>query len=186
MAIDLGLSATTSRVRVWDVAVRLFHWSLVASVASAYFLAEQRPLHRKLGYVVIGLIAFRLIWGVIGGKHARFTDFVPGPRAFFGYVFDIIKRREARFLGHNPAGGAMTVALLVTLSAVGGTGYMMGTSAYFGVEWVEHAHKFLVTLLILLVAAHVTGVIISSRRHRENLVLSMVTGMKDKFQDDHG
>lgn len=185
MTTDLGRSATDTRIRVWDIAVRLFHWSLVASVGSAYFLAEQRALHRKLGYVVIALVGFRLIWGLVGGKHARFADFVPSPRRFFGYVTDMIKGREARYLGHNPAGGAMIVALLVTLSAVGATGYMMGTNAYFGVTWVEQAHELLVNLLLLLVAAHVTGVIVSSRRHRENLVLSMVTGMKDEHQDEH-
>lgn len=168
------------RIQVWDIAVRLFHWSMVSSVALAYLLAEQRALHRKLGYVVVALIGFRLIWGVIGSKHARFTDFVPGPRKFFGYVFDMIKGREARYLGHNPAGGAMIVALLVTLSCVAATGYMMGTDAYFGVEWVERAHKLLVNGLLVLIVAHVTGVIVSSRRHRENLVVAMITGKKDE------
>lgn len=172
-----------ARVQVWDIAVRLFHWSMVASVVLAYALADARVLHRRLGYVVVALIGFRLIWGVIGSKHARFSGFVPGPRRFFGYVGDMIRGREARYLGHNPAGGAMIVALLATLSTVAATGYMMGTDAYFGVEWVEKAHKLLVDGLIILIAAHVTGVILSSRRHRENLVMAMITGKKDDVQD---
>lgn len=185
MTIQLSRTTPTSpRVRVWDIGVRLFHWSLVASVATTYLIAEQRALHRWFGYVVIALISFRLIWGVIGGKHARFADFVPGPRKFFAYVIDTIKGREPRYLGHNPAGGAMIVALLVTLAAVGGTGYMMGMDAYFGVEWVEDSHKLLVNVLLGLVALHLAGVVMSSLRHRENLVLSMVTGQK-AAQADH-
>ena len=87
--------------------------------------------------------------------------------------------REARYLGYNPAGGAMIVALLVALASVGGTGYMMGMNAYFGVEWVEDTHKLLVNVLLALVALHLRGVVLSSPRHRENLVASMVTGQKD-------
>lgn len=180
MTIQLTRTTTTSpRVRVWDIGVRLFHWSLVASVAATYFVADQRALHRWLGYVVLALIGFRLIWGVIGGKHARFANFVPGPRAFARYMVATAKGREARFLGHNPAGGAMIVALLVTLACVGGSGYMMGMDAYFGVEWVEDTHKLLVNALLALIGLHVSGVILSSLRHRENLVLSMVTGLKE-------
>lgn len=170
---------SASRVRVWDIGVRLFHWSLVASVATTYFIAEQRVWHRWFGYGVMALISFRLIWGVIGGKHARFANFVPGPRKFASYAIDMLRGREARYLGHNPAGGAMIVALLVTLAAVGGSGYMMGMDAYFGVEWVEDTHKALVNLVLALVGLHLLGVGLSSRRHRENLVRSMITGDKD-------
>ncbi len=185
MTIDFSRNAASSpRVRVWDIGVRLFHWSLVVSVATAYLLSDQRTLHRWFGYAVIALVSFRLIWGVIGGKHARFADFVPGPRKFVVYVIDMIQGREARYLGHNPAGGAMIVALLTTLAAVGVTGYMMGMNAYFGVEWVENAHGLLVNFLLAMVALHLFGVILSSLRHRENLVLSMLTGQKDA-DDDH-
>lgn len=185
MTIDISRNTASSpRVRVWDIGVRLFHWALVVSVATTYLLSEQRALHRWFGYAVIALLSFRLIWGLIGGKHARFADFVPGPRRFFAYVIDMIKGREARYLGHNPAGGAMIVALLTTLAAVGATGYMMGMNAYFGVEWVENAHGLLVNLLLAMVALHLLGVILSSLRHRENLVLSMLTGHKDA-NDDH-
>lgn len=178
-------SNSPQRIKVWDIGVRLFHWTMVASVASAYFLAEQRVLHRRLGYVVIALIAFRLIWGLIGTHHARFVNFVPGPRRFFGYLRDMARGRELRYLGHNPAGAAMIVALLSTLAAVGGSGYMMGMDAWFGVEWVENAHKLLVNLLLVLVALHVGGVVLSSRRHHENLALAMLTGEKEVTKDEH-
>jgi len=176
---QVDYSASTSRVRVWDLGVRLFHWSLVSMVGLAYVFDEPRKLHRGLGYVVIGLIAFRLIWGFVGGRHARFADFIPRPMRLFGYLRDMLRGREERYLGHNPAGAAMILLLLCTLSAIGATGYMMGIDAYFGKDWVEHTHKLLVNFLILFVAGHVGGVIFSSWRHRENLVKSMVTGQKD-------
>jgi cytochrome b len=175
----------TSKVKVWDIAVRLFHWSLVATVVATYMLTEQRSLHRKLGYVVLALIAFRLIWGLIGTHHARFASFIPGPRRLIAYLRDIALRREARHLGHNPAGAAMIVALLVTLTAVGATGYMMSMDRYFGQEWVEHTHKLLVNGLIVLIVLHLAGVVTASLRHRENLVAAMVTGVKQADDPTH-
>lgn len=165
-------------VRVWDLGVRLFHWGLVVAVTAAYFLTAQRSLHRGLGYAVMALIAFRLIWGLVGTRHARFASFVPGPARLMAYLRDIIRRREARHLGHNPAGAAMIMALLAVLGAISATGWMMGMDAYFGVEWVEDAHKALVNGLIVLVALHLGGVALASLRHRENLAKAMVTGLK--------
>ncbi|MCG6901156.1 MAG: cytochrome b/b6 domain-containing protein [Rhodobacter sp.] len=174
-----NITNSPDRVQVWDLGVRLFHWSLVAMVALAFLFDEPRKLHRTLGYVVIGLIAFRLVWGVIGPRHARFVDFIPGPRRLLDYLRDMLRGREDRHLGHNPAGAAMILVLLTTLSAVGATGYMMGMDAYFGQVWVENTHKLLVDILLVMVAFHVGGVIFSSWRHRENLVVSMITGQKD-------
>ena len=172
--------SSAPRVTVWDLGVRLFHWSLVSMVVLTYLFDEPRKLHRGMGYVVIILIAFRLIWGFVGGKHARFADFIPSPARLFGYLRDMLRGREARYLGHNPAGAAMIVLLLCTLSAIGATGYMMGMDAYFGKDWVENTHKLLVNFLIVFVAGHVGGVIFSSWRHRENLVKAMVTGHKEQ------
>lgn len=91
-------SQSSGRVRIWDLGVRLFHWSLVAMVALAYTLDEPRQLHRSLGYAVIGLITFRLLWGVIGTYHARFRAFIPGPMRLLRYLGDMIHGREARYL----------------------------------------------------------------------------------------
>ena len=85
-----------AKVRVWDIGVRLFHWSLVASVAATYLLTDSRVLHRRLGYVVVGLIAFRLIWGLVGTHHARFASFVPGPRKFLRYLAAMWAMAERR------------------------------------------------------------------------------------------
>jgi cytochrome b len=166
------------KVQVWDIGVRAFHWSLATMFASAYLFTEQRSLHRILGYAVAGLIAFRLIWGLVGTKHARFADFVSSPLGLLRYLRDMVTGGEARHLGHNPAGGAMILALLATLSGIAATGYMIGMDAYFGVEWVERLHKTLVNLALGLIAFHLGGVIFSSFRHRENLVKAMVTGKK--------
>ncbi len=171
-------STNTKKVRVWDIGVRAFHWSLVAMFASAYIFADQRSLHLLLGYAVTALIAFRLIWGLVGTTHARFSDFVPGPLRLLRYLRDMTAGREERHLGHNPAGAAMILALLTTLSGIAASGYMIGMDAFFGVEWVEDMHKTLVDLALVMVAFHLAGVVFSSLRHRENLVKAMITGEK--------
>jgi cytochrome b len=182
MTIYDNNTQVTGRVRVWDLGVRLFHWSLVAMVVAAYFTEDLRDVHKALGYIVVGLIAFRLLWGLIGTRHARFTDFVAGPGRVLGYLRDMVHGRERRYLGHNPAGAAMIIMLFATLFSVGATGYMMGMDAYFGQDWVEEAHEVLVNCLLVLVAGHIGGVIYASWHHRENLVVAMITG--DKETDD--
>jgi cytochrome b len=170
-------------VRVWDLGVRLFHWSLVAGFTGAYLSDDARSLHEAIGYFIIGLVAFRLVWGLVGGRHARWRDFVPGPVRLVRYLGDLARGREARYLGHNPAGAAMIVALLATIAAISVTGVMMGMDAYFGQEWVEELHETFVNIALALVALHVGGVAYSSLRHRENLVRAMVTG--EKLADVH-
>lgn len=170
-------------VKVWDIVVRVFHWSLVGTVALAFLTEDARKLHEFFGYSMVFLIGLRLVWGLIGSRHARFADFVPGPRRFFAYIRDMAKGREQRYLGHNPAGGAMIVALLAILGAVGWTGYLMGTDAYFGEEWLEETHEILANTLLLFVGLHIAGVVLASIRHSENLVIAMITGQK-RADDD--
>ncbi|MCU0802807.1 MAG: cytochrome b/b6 domain-containing protein [Rhodobacteraceae bacterium] len=172
-------------VMVWDIGVRLFHWGVVAGVLAAYLSEDSRSLHRAFGYVVMGLIAFRLIWGFWGTQHARFASFLPGPMRLLTYLRDMARGREARHLGHNPAGAAMIVALVAVLGGICATGWMMGMDAYFGVEWVEDAHEALVNVLIGLVVLHIAGVAVASLRHRENLVKAMVTGLKAADDPSH-
>ena len=178
MTTAFDVTASNRTVRVWDLGVRLFHWSLVAMVTGAYLTEEYRKVHRYLGYAVLALIGFRLFWGVTGSYHARFATFIPGPRRLIAYLRAIVAGRERRYIGHNPAGAAMIVALLVTLGAVGATGYMMGMDRYFGQSWVEDAHKTLVDGLLVLVLLHVGGVVLASYRHSENLLRAMITGRK--------
>jgi cytochrome b len=165
-------------VRVWDPLVRVFHWTLAAAFLGAQIWEDPRVLHESLGWIAGGAVAVRLVWGLIGSRHARFADFVPSPAGFFGYVRDVAQGRERRYLGHNPAGGAMVLALLATVLGLVATGWMMGLDAFWGVDWVEEAHETLAHLGLFLVALHLAGVIWEGRRHGENLVAAMVTGRK--------
>ncbi len=115
-----------AKVRVWDPLVRGFHWSLVGAFAIAWLTAEElQPVHEIAGYMVAGLVAFRLVWGVIGSRYARFAQFLRGPSATLAYLGDVARGRERRYLGHNPAGAAMVLALLLTLSGTAFTGWLM-------------------------------------------------------------
>jgi cytochrome b len=166
-------------VKIWDPFVRVFHWSLVASFAVAWLSAEDvRVLHEWAGYAAGALIGLRLVWGIMGTRYARFRQFVRSPGAVAAYLRDIITGREARYLGHNPAGGLMILALLATMAAVATTGWMQTTDAWFGVDWVEAVHEVLASLMLGLVGLHVLGVLVASLRHRENLVRAMFTGRK--------
>jgi cytochrome b len=166
-------------VRIWDPFVRVFHWSLVASFAVAWVTAEDwKALHMWAGYAAGSLIALRLLWGVVGTRYARFSQFVRSPLAVAAYVRDIVTGREARYLGHNPAGGLMIVALIATMATVSVTGWMQTTDAYWGVEWVEELHEAVASLMLGLVGLHVLGVMVASLRHRENLIRAMLTGRK--------
>jgi cytochrome b len=166
-------------VRVWDPFIRVFHWSLVASIAVAWFTGDGwKALHLWAGYAAASLIALRIVYGFIGPANARFSSFVPRPSTLVGYVRDMIAGREARHLGHNPAGGAMIVALIATLSSLCLTGWLQTTDLFWGDEWLEEVHEALANGLLVLVALHVGGVILASLRHRENLVAAMVTGRK--------
>jgi len=171
--------ARVDTVRVWDPLVRVFHWSLVSAFFCAYLLGDDGgQWHQALGYTVLGLVAFRLFWGLVGSHHARFANFVPSYQTARGYLKDVIAHREARYLGHNPAGAVMIVALLLALIGTGFTGWLMTTDAFWDAEWVEELHETLANGTLLLVGLHVAGVIFSSLRHRENLVRAMFTGRK--------
>jgi len=167
--------------RVWDPIVRIFHWSLVLSFAAAWFTPRaSENLHQWAGYAAASLILMRLLWGVLGTPYARFTQFVRHPAAVVRYLLAILGGHEARHIGHNPAGGAMVLALMAAMSATALTGWMMTTAAYYGEEWAEAAHSLSAHGLLLLVVLHIGGVALASLRHRENLVASMITGRKRK------
>jgi cytochrome b len=166
-------------VKVWDPVVRLFHWGLVASLALAWLTAEDvKSLHLLAGYAAASLIAVRLVWGLIGTRYVRFTQFVKAPMTVVTYLRDVLSGREARYLGHNPAGGIMILALLFCLSGLCLTGWLYTTDAYWGDEWVEGVHEALANLMLGLVGLHVAGVVLASLRHGENLARAMISGRK--------
>jgi cytochrome b len=183
----------TDTVKVWDPLVRVFHWSLVLFFFTAYLTAEELDtVHAWSGYAVLGLVAFRLVWGLIGTRHARFTDFVRSPSAVIAYLKDLIAFRARRYIGHNPAGGLMIVALLISLVITGITGLMVYgahdqagplAASMAGIghdtgEGLEEVHEFFGNFTLFLVALHILGVVVSGKLHGENLVRAMITGRK--------
>jgi len=165
--------------RVWDIFVRVFHWGLAASFILAWVTGDDwKALHLWAGYSAAALIAMRLIWGVVGTPHARFSQFVKSPLVVANYLKDIVTGQEVRHLGHNPAGGAMIVALLATLIGLCISGWLMTTDAFWGSEMMEDIHETLANLALTLVGLHVAGVLWASFRHHENLIRAMVTGRK--------
>jgi cytochrome b len=165
--------------RVWDAFVRISHWSLVASFALAWISGDDwKTLHLWAGYAAAALIATRLVWGLVGTHYARFSQFVRSPLVVARYLRDVATGREARYLGHNPAGGVMIVALLTTLIGLSVSGWLLTTDAFWGSEVMENIHETLANLVLVLVGLHIAGVMWANFRHHENLVCSMFTGKK--------
>lgn len=172
-------SASPDKVQVWDAPVRLTHWLMVLSFAGAYLTAESerwRLVHVTLGYTLAGLVAGRLIWGLMGTRYARFSQFVRGPAAIARYLRSLLRGQPEHHVGHNPAGALAIVALLGTAMLVVAAGW--ATFNDLGGEWLEEAHEVAANVMLLIVGVHVAGVIVSSRLHKENLVKAMVTGQK--------
>ncbi len=166
-------------VRVWDPFVRFFHWCLVLSFAVAWLSANTwEDVHMWAGYAAGALVGLRLAWGFIGTPYARFAHFVRPPGTVLAYLKAVATGSEARHIGHNPAGGAMIVALMLGMGATAFTGYLLTTDAFWGVAWMQHLHNWSAHGLILLVGVHLAGVALASFRHRENLVHAMVVGRK--------
>ncbi|MFN3657873.1 MAG: cytochrome b/b6 domain-containing protein [Pseudolabrys sp.] len=177
--IEAGGATPPATVKVWDLFVRVFHWSLAGAFVLAYATGDEiEKVHVAAGYTIAGLIALRILWGFVGPRHARFANFVRPPREVLAYLREVALLRAPRYLGHNPAGGAMVVALIVMLAATCTTGVMMTTDAFWGAEWVEEAHETLANLTVGLVVLHVLGVLAASFEHGENLVKAMITGRK--------
>ena len=171
--------ADIKRVRVWDLFVRIFHWGLVASFAIAYFsTVGSQWVHNWSGYVALALVLARIVWGFIGSRHARFADFVPGPRRFWRYACALLKQREPRHVGHNPAGALMILFLLAMVIGIGVTGWMLTLDAFWGSDTVEDVHVLLTNVTLVAIAIHVGAALYESVHHRENLIWSMVVGTK--------
>lgn len=194
-------------IKVWDIAVRLFHWSLVLSFTVAYVSGDEwDDLHVYAGYGVLGLVSFRILWGFVGTRYARFSDFLYGPRAIADYLRGLLAGNPKHYVGHNPAGGLMVVVLLASmlvvcwtgLEAYGAEGHGPLSTARSSLwpqavedeehgerhgrgehdEFWEEAHEVAANLTLFFIALHILGVVVSSRLHRENLVRAMISGRK--------
>ena len=175
----VSASPAEPRTLVWVAPVRVFHWLMVASFAVAYLTAESerwRLVHVTAGYTMAGLVAFRLLWGLFGTRHARFVDFIRGPRAVLAYLRTLLRGKPEQHAGHNPAGALAIVALLALAAAAAATGW--ATYNELGGDWLEEAHELAANAMLALVLVHVAAVAVSSWLHHENLVGAMIDGRK--------
>lgn len=172
-------AAAPPRVLVWDLPVRVFHWLLALSFAGAWLTAESerwRLLHVTLGYTLGGLIVFRVLWGVVGSRHARFSDFVRGPRAVLRYLGALLRGQPEHHVGHNPAGALAIVAMLGLGALIVGSGWALYNE--IGGDLFEELHEAAANTMLAVVVVHIVGVALASRLHRENLVGAMFSGRK--------
>jgi len=177
--LEVGGDRPPTSIKIWDLFVRVFHWSLVVLFAVAIITGDEIEwLHLWAGYAIAALITMRIVWGFIGPEKARFSSFVRGPRAILTFLEQSLRLKAPRYLGHNPAGGAMIVILMVLLAALCVTGFAMTTDAYWGSTMLEIVHEALAYITLTVVGLHVTGVIIASIEHGENLAKAMFTGRK--------
>jgi cytochrome b len=173
------MNPTESKTLVWDLPTRAFHWLLAACFATAFLTAETerlRDLHVLAGYTTLGLIGFRLLWGLIGTRYARFSSWSLAPRRVFAYLRSLASDRPQHYVGHNPAGSWAIVAMLALLAATAASGWFSYND--LGPGRPENLHEGLANITLALIVVHVLAVVASSLRHRENLVRAMVTGFK--------
>lgn len=174
------MTESKTKILVWDAPVRVFHWLMVLSFFGAYLTAESerwRLLHVSLGYTLGGLVAFRILWGLLGTRYARFTSFVRGPAAVLRYLRGLMSAAPEHHVGHNPAGAVSIVLLLLLSVATVATGWAIDVN--IGGHWLEDLHEGAASFMLAVVGLHVAAVLYTSWLHGENLVLSMLTGKKE-------
>jgi len=166
-------------VAVWDLLVRVGHWLLVVCIAVSWASGEGGKIwHEVFGYAACAVIIVRIIWGFVGPRYARFAQFIRSPSDTLAYGLRVLAGNEPRYLGHNPLGGWMIVLLLTCIALTGFSGWLYTTDRFWGVEWVGELHEALATSLLCLIAVHIAGVVLASKRHSENLAAAMLHGRK--------
>ncbi|MFA5082225.1 MAG: cytochrome b/b6 domain-containing protein [Hydrogenophilaceae bacterium] len=167
------------RILVWDWPTRIGHWVMAIAFLIAYVTGESeewRLVHVWAGGTLAGVVAFRLLWGLIGSRHARFFSFVRSPKNALDYLFGLLRGRVDHHTGHNPAGGWAIIALLVLGLAAAASGWPVYQD--IGGEWLEELHEGVVNAMLAVVLVHLAGVVVGSLAHKENLPRAMVTGYK--------
>ena len=175
---DSGVPVADSRILVWDIPTRIFHWLLVLCFTVAYLTSESERWqlwHVVAGYTFGALLLFRLLWGMVGSRYARFSQFVRGPSQVLTYLRSLLSRKPDHYTGHNPAGALAIVGIL----GLGLLTVLTGWASFndYG-DWIGELHEGIVNGLLLIIGIHIAGVLISSLLHRENLVRAMVNGYK--------
>ncbi len=185
----------SDRRLVWDLPLRIFHWVLVLSIAASWATAkiglEWMEIHFLLGYWITGLIIFRIVWGFVGPKHSRFSNFIPSPKAVLNYLRGFITGSSKQSVGHNPMGALMVFAILGVLGFQVTTGLfatddILFSGPYSGVvegktaELLTRLHNFNFDVILVLVFVHVLAVLVYLVKKKQNLIWPMITGRKSK------
>ncbi|WP_417431061.1 cytochrome b/b6 domain-containing protein [Kiloniella sp.] len=166
-------------VKVWDLFIRLFHASIAILFLANFLVTEDGGTpHRYLGYILLGLLALRFIWGFIGSYHARFTNFTPSKESVKEHLRRILFQEKDIHLGHNPLGALMVFNLLGSLSLICLTGILAETDMFWGMKWLEEIHEFLANYAMISVAFHLLGVAWETKRSKINIIKAMLTGKK--------
>ena len=206
-------SPDTNPVKAWDIPTRLFHWLLVICLGGLYATGEfggfdftmpgsgrlvaNMEVHTWFGYATLGLIAFRIVWGIAGASTARFSNFVKGPQAIWAYMKDFKNKRTKEPVGHNPLGGAAVVVMLLVILVQGMTGLFTEDESFFGVsgpfvdavpsavsEQAKFVHTRLIDVILILVGLHVAAILLHWVVLKDNLLKAMFTGRKDQSAED--
>lgn len=168
-----------NRIYVWDLFVRIFHWTLVVSIFLNFWYTEGGELpHEILGYVAAGFVVVRFVWGFIGSPYARFSKWLASPRTVYLYLKNFRTRKT--YLSHNPIAGWMMIFLMMCVLSLALTGFMLGTDTFFGEPWIEETHEIISDVMMAAVGIHVLGALYESYHEKQNLVASMVHGYKNK------
>ncbi|WP_404377781.1 cytochrome b/b6 domain-containing protein [Vreelandella aquamarina] len=190
------MQSRTTRIAVWDKLIRLFHWSLLAAVVISFYTTKTTgepflfpiEVHAQSGYIIIGLLVFRFIWGLVGTTYARFSTFLYGPKATASYAKALITRRAPHYASHNPLGGWMVLLLLVSLSFQAVSGLFLSDDIFFQAplygllggevsDVLARLHSLNSDLLLILIGLHLAGLIWHTLLG-ERLVPAMLTGVK--------
>jgi cytochrome b len=172
-------SGRVNQIYVWDLFVRVFHWTLVVSVFLNYFYTEsgEKP-HEVIGYVAAGFVVARLIWGFVGSPYARFSKWFASPRTVYLYLKNF--RTREIYISHNPIAGWMMIFLMFCVLSLGVTGFMLWSDTFFGEAWVQETHDWIADIMMGGVALHVMGALYESYHEKRNLVAGMIHGYKRK------
>lgn len=186
------------QILVWDLPIRLFHWLLVILMVTSFVTGKIGSIwmqyHMLSGYAVLGLLVFRLVWGFVGGRYARFSSFIYGPSQVLKYIRTMLKMDAPKYPGHNPLGGWSVLAMLITLSVQIVTGlfanddiftegpfyYLVGKATS---DWLARIHRLNQEVIILVIGVHITAVLFYLIIKKENLIKPMFTGRKDWYDE---
>ncbi|MBI5563241.1 MAG: cytochrome b/b6 domain-containing protein [Deltaproteobacteria bacterium] len=181
------------KIKVWDLPTRFFHWFLVSAYIAAFYTSHNESLleyHIAAGYIALGLVFFRVLWGFAGGRHARFSDFVRGWAEVKSFMSRVLRLDFPRFMGHNPAVGWVIIFILCVtfiLTATGiityggeeNRGVWVGAFTFAAAVWARDIHEILSYFIVAVVVIHICAALVHDFILKENIILSMITGFKE-------